>query len=770
MAQGTLQTIPDGSSSFQGWNSAKARTAFIINKIYAAKSLDELFIEIRKELATLFEVEQLTIYAVDRERREIYSKFLLDALDGIKEIRVPITEASISGYCARYAKIVNIANAYDTAELSKISPTLTFDQSWDKRSGFCTRQMLAVPIMVERKSLMGVLLLINKRTGDRFTPEEEGFASDIADTLGMAMRNQAQLMDRRPTKYDYLVEQLTLTQKDLDNAIAEARRKGTDVEVVLQETYRVSKTLIGESMSRYYGCPFLAYDEKIVVDRSLLRNLNVEFLKANHWLPLRRVGDNVEVLIDNPRDLLKTERIEMLLRGRSVRWLVSLRKDILMYIASATGNLVQAGNIQNILGEMMDPTVEEDEEDEAGVVGENDKGIVGLANQIIMDAYKRGASDIHIEPYSSRTDTVIRMRVDGSCLEYQRIPPGYRRALVSRLKIMARLDIAERRKPQDGKINFRLPQGPSIELRVATIPTSQGDEDMVLRILGGNEPLALDALNMTARNLREMRVLIEMPYGMFLVVGPTGSGKTTTLHAALAAINKPDLKIWTAEDPVEITQYGLRQVQVQPRIGFSFAAAMRAFLRADPDVIMVGEMRDEETVHTAIEASLTGHMVFSTLHTNSAPETVTRLLEMGLDPFNFADALLGILAQRLARTLCNTCKVPYVATTNQIDQLRQAYGQEAFDALPMPTSLQLYRAKEKGCEECHNSGYRGRVGLHELMVATPELKRLIQTRARTAEVALRSQQEGMTTLLQDGVLKVIQGVTDMTQVKAVASK
>jgi type II secretory ATPase GspE/PulE/Tfp pilus assembly ATPase PilB-like protein len=334
---------------------------------------------------------------------------------------------------------------------------------------------------------------------------------------------------------------------------------------------------------------------------------------------------------------------------------------------------------------------------------------------------------------------------------------------------MAKLDISEKRKPQDGKIRFRGPMG-TIELRVATIPTSGGNEDVVMRILAASKPLPLERMGFSARNLEEFKKILSKPYGIALVVGPTGSGKTTTLHSGLGFINTSDTKIWTAEDPVEITQPGLRQVQVHPKIDFTFAIAMRAFLRADPDVIMVGEMRDHETAATGIEASLTGHLVLSTLHTNSAPETITRLLDMDIDPFNFADALLGIMAQRLARTLCKDCKEEYVPSQEEFAELMQDYGLEYWDSLGIKYSPSLKLFRPKGCGKCGNTGYKGRIGLHELLVGTDEIKRKIQKREPIEELRNQAMRDGMTTLLQDGIQKVLQGVTDFKQVRAVCIK
>lgn len=771
---GQAEKTPTNTPQSTNTGNAKAQqghTATIVNRIHAAKNLDEFFLEIKKDLHTLLGAEQATLYAVDREKRELYSRYMLDPIEGVQEIRVPITEKSISGYCARYGKLMNIADAYDEDELHAISPLLQFDRSWDEKTGFRTRQMLAMPILYERKYLMGVLLLLNRKNGGRFTKEEEKFAFELSETLGIAFRNQQQGGQRRSaSKFDYLLEHHLITAKELEKAISDSRSKGADVETMLMEQFRVPKQEIGKALSRFFNCPFMEFDDRKIPDPSLIKGINFDYLKANFWVPFQRKDDTVDILIDNPKDLQKIQHIQALMKGLKPSFSVGLRKDILQYLYAASGKHDVLDNINDILGELGDDVMGVAEEEEAAGVGENDNAIVRLANQIILDAYKKGASDIHIEPYSNRQDTVVRIRIDGRCQEYQRIPPTYRRALVSRIKIMSRLDIAERRKPQDGKIKFRLPTNKDIELRVATIPTANNNEDVVMRILAASEPMPMEALKMTPRNLQRFREIVQNPYGLVLVVGPTGSGKTTTLHSGLGYINVPERKIWTAEDPVEITQYGLRQVQVQPRIGFTFAAAMRSFLRADPDVVMVGEMRDEETAHIGIEASLTGHLVFSTLHTNSAPETITRLLDMGLDPFNFADALLGILAQRLVRTLCSECKKPVNPPEQLFQDLRQAYGPESFDALGIHYSPEFTIHEAVGCSECGDTGYKGRVGIHELLVSSPETKKMIQSRARIEEIRTVATQEGMTTLLQDGILKVLDGLTDFAQVKAVASK
>ena len=425
-------------------------------------------------------------------------------------------------------------------------------------------------------------------------------------------------------------------------------------------------------------------------------------------------------------------------------------------------------------------SLERSEENERQIE-QSDNSLVRLINTMIIDAHSQGASDIHIETYPSKRKVRIRFRRDGVLALYMELPHTYRSALVARLKIMCDLDISERRKPQDGKIDFaRYSSKHPIELRVVTLPTLGGAEDVVMRVLTSAIPVPMDQLGLSTQNYEAITEAINRPYGMVLCVGPTGSGKTTTLHSMLQHLNSPTRKIWTAEDPVEITNPDLRQVQVNAKIDWTFAKALRSFLRADPDVVMVGEIRDKETAQVAIEASLTGHLMLSTLHTNSAPETVIRLLDMGMDPFNFADSLLAILAQRLTRRLCTACKKAEPADAEHTQELLHDYLR-AFppDLRPKPETLladwtrrygqdgRLVRYRPVGCSSCAQAGYRGRMGLHELLRVDPQIRHLIQTAARPEEIQQTAMRSGhFRTLRQDGIEKVLQGHTSIDEVRA----
>ena len=738
------------------------------NQIHSARDMDEILINLKDQILTLFDADRITIYVVDGKSKEIYSKFKAGPV--AEEIRVPISNKSIAGYTANNSQLTNIINAYDASELQMINKDLSFDRRWDDQSNYVTKQILTVPIFF-KKYLIGIFQLINKKTGDSFTLEDQNSAAEITKVLGIAFFNQRKLSQKtkKRTKFDYLLNESLVTQKELERAVAMSREQKVPVETVFIHDLKVKKTDVGNSLGEFYNCKYIGYDSNYPIPGELLTNLKPIFLKKNLWIPLIREKGKVKILIDNPHRLDKIDTVKSLISAEKYEFCVGLKEDILQFLDYFFGVPAQAedGSITDILDKLDDE--ETDDDDASELMTEDDSTIVRLVNKIIIDANNKGCSDIHVEPYPGKLGAEIRFRVDGTCFKYQTIPHHYRKAIVSRLKIMSDLDIAEKRKPQDGKIKFKNFALLDIELRVATIPTVGGEEDIVMRILAAGEPIPLEVMGFNERNSKIIDEAIHKPYGLFLVVGPTGSGKTTTLHAALHTINIPETKIWTAEDPVEITQRGLRQVQVAPKIGFNFAAAMRAFLRADPDVIMVGEMRDHETVSTGVEASLTGHLVLSTLHTNSAPETITRLLDMGMDPFNFADALLGVLAQRLIRTLCKDCKEEYHPTQEEYDSLKRAYDGD-FDAMgyPYTDDLLLYRAN--GCDQCNNTGYRGRTGIVEILDGSDEMKTLIQSKAKMELLRKQAVKDGMTTLMQDGIRRVFMGLTDLLQVRKVCIK
>lgn len=586
--------------------------------------------------------------------------------------------------------------------------------------------------------------------------------------------------NKRRKLTDILLKEELIDQAKLTQARELSRQHDITLERALLKLRFIDEEQLARSVATQFDLPYIEINA-LTLDTSLARYIGSVYAQKHLLVPISMIGNTLTLAMAQPlrhhevsqlEDSIRLKIISVIASEASVmRALKTLYRIDLANDSNALDE-VNLDLVPDSISELLNKTSAVDEpevEEEVRKVTEKDSVIVKLVNKIVYDAYMKKASDIHIEPYPGKRDVTVRIRIDGQCAVYQKIPYKYKFAIPSRIKIMADLDIADRRRPQDGKIDFKKFGPLDIELRVATMPTVGQLEDVVIRILTSGDPISFHQLGLTERNRAVFERSLKSPYGLVLVVGPTGSGKTTTLHSALRVINSPDRKIWTAEDPVEITQAGLRQVQINPKIGFTFAAALRSFLRLDPDVIMVGEMRDEETAGIAIEASLTGHLVFSTLHTNSAPETVVRLLEMGLDPYSFSDSLLCVLAQRLARRLCTACKESYQPDQLELDALIEEYGQDAFAALNLDRAA-IMLAKAQGCEQCGQSGYHGRLGIHEVLDASDQLKYLIKRRADSDDIRAQAVVDGMTSLKQDGILKVLQGLTDIHEVRRVCIK
>ncbi|MCE9550724.1 MAG: Flp pilus assembly complex ATPase component TadA [Betaproteobacteria bacterium] len=771
----------------------------IISKITTAYDFDEIMLEVSKDICTTFNADRLTIYSLDRDKATLISKIKTGA-NSFKDLKLRITEQSLAGYVALQKKLLNITDVYDEKELASHSVNLRFLQDVDKRTGYRTKQALVVPILdPDSNDLAGVIQVLNNKDDKPFSRMIVDGILELGQNLAVALR-QSQQQPAAKTKYDYLVYDDVLSADELDLALSTARRKNADVEDVLLDEFHVKPAALGKALSLFFSVPYEPFKTDRIKPSDLLKNFKREYIESSQWVPIDEIKEGLVILTTDP-EWIQTSRVvnNVFPRSRLVYKVCSQREFNatlnLFFGGGGVGGMAGGSEMDSTsMNEMLtamggdEEEVDDFNQEEASEAADNE--LVKLVNKIIMDAHKMGASDIHVEPAPGKGKTVIRLRKDGSLLPYIEVPSAFRSALVTRIKIMCDLDISEKRKPQDGKIKFNKYAPLDIELRVATIPSQGGIEDIVMRILANGEPIKLNELDLSARNLETLKTVISKPYGLFFVCGPTGSGKTTTLHSVLGYINKPETKIWTAEDPVEITQKGLRQVQINKKAGMDFATIMRAFLRADPDVIMVGEMRDKETVSIGIEASLTGHLVFATLHTNSAPESVVRLLDMGMDPFNFSDALLGVLAQRLAKRLCKKCKKPHTANQDELKSLLAEYSIELMNSAPWKQDANAaYKAlyaewvklfademgrftlyEPVGCEYCAGTGYRGRVGLHELMVGTDLIKKNIQEHARVAEILSNALNEGMRTLKQDGIEKVLSGITDMHQVRIVCMK
>ena len=523
---------------------------------------------------------------------------------------------------------------------------------------------------------------------------------------------------------------------------------GDALDKLLTEEYKITPFQIFVARAKAVGiAPFNV--SRWRVTPQTFERIPQEFCQEHLVLPVGQVGEMLLVAFANPFEVSIPVKIQEM-TGMKVARLLGREKDIKDKFAKENPTSEGFEDVVQQIGVEFGASTDSAE---AENVTEDSGPIIQLSNRIIEDAYYMGTSDIHIEPQEK--EVVVRYRIDGICKEKLRLPGKVGPALVARLKIMCNLDIAERRLPQDGRIVFKqyTKKGVDIDLRVSTAPLNHG-EGVVMRILDKQKStLPMTALGFSEENLRKYREVIQQPYGMILHCGPTGSGKSMTLYSALNEINSPELVIRTAEDPIEYTLAGINQMQMHKQIGLTFASALRAFLRQDPDIILVGEIRDKETANIAVEAALTGHLLISTLHTNDAPSTVARLTDMGIEPFMISSSLLCVCAQRLMRRVCKTCKVQTDPTPREKEILEKS----------LAWSGPIYKAAPKGCPKCGGSGYKGRVGIHELMITTEELIEGINKGMETAELKKICMRAGMKTLHQDSMLKVKEGLTTMEE-------
>jgi len=760
-------------------------------RIHDTENLEQIMLEASQDICKLLNADRLTLYAVNEDRTAIISK-VKTGLNSSRDLKLPISPQSLAGYAAFSRQQLNLADVYDDDTLKQIHPALNFLKEVDKRSGYRTRQMLVAPVL-DGDVLHGVLQIINNKSDQPFGVLEVEGVAQLCKTLATAIRQRMQkakeVAKRKSTKFDGLVADGLISELELEKALADSRNEGKPIEHVLMANFKVRPSQIGPSYAKFFGVPYEPFNAGRIRSEMLHGPLKREFIGEQGWIPLEESPEGLVIMCVDP-EAVRGARVvpQVFPRISKFAYRVTTLTEFEETLGQLYGAGAEGGSIDQLLADMDGGPIDDGSNEDSLESAAADNELVKFVNKVIIDAYNMKVSDIHIEPMPGKFKTGIRFRIDGSLAPYIEVPAHFRAPMVTRLKIMCDLDISERRKPQDGKIKFKKYGPLDIELRVATIPTAGGVEDVVMRILAAGEPIPLEKLGLTPHNKERLQKTVSKPYGLFYVCGPTGSGKTTTLHSILKFLNTPDTKIWTAEDPVEITQKGLRQVQINKKAGIDFALVMRAFLRADPDIIMVGESRDKETVSMGVEASLTGHLVFSTLHTNSAPESITRLMDMGMDPFNFADALLGILAQRLAKKLCD-CKEAYVPDAEELRLFAAEYAEELrhskawkadyaaesknlvdgwIKTYGQDGQLKLFRAV--GCDKCNKTGYKGRVGLHELLVADDAVKKLIQERARVAELFAQSVEGGMRTLKMDGMEKVMMGLTDIKMVRQVCIK
>lgn len=734
-----------------------------------AKNPTELFSGLHQSLKDTFDADRVIFFGIDRVKNEIFSEANWN--DSAQEIRLPIDPSSIAGFAAAKNQSLNIKNVNDPLELNKYQPDLQFNESCDKLSNIKTQSLLTVPL-THSDQLMGVLQLVNKNnTKDGFSTLDGKNVLKISSALAQAFYNLNIFIEPKPTKFSYLIDNGYLTEDELTIIVDKSHKTGTDIEELLIKELYLRSIDVGKSLENFYSVTYTGYDESIVPPNLEGFDIDPKALPNQFWVPLKVDDSGVVVLVNDPSDSNTIDEIKKIFLQKNVDIRVGLKLDIQKHInnfygaeevaESAEKKVIQGDNkLELTISEEYQTVKTEEQNTTTDSTGQ-------FFDEIISIAIKQGVTDIHIEPGMDGKNLLVRLRKEGACRIFEEIPANYQQDVISHIKARAHLDPSVNKLPQNGKFVWSL--GPNrYELNVVVFPTIGDLEDAMIRVspIGKTIPgfMSMTDMEFSDPNLDKIMSRIHAAKGMILIAGPEGTGKTTSLHALLNHLNTPDKKIVTAENPVDIVQNGLRQLQMNEENGLNYALALETFLLGNPDIIMVGEINNDETLKLCVQAAQQ-HLMFTSLKAKSTMDAIRKMREMNIDANQFADAVVLVMAQKLVPSLCDHCKEDYHPSQDEFAMLEKFYGDKNFSELGFQYNDNLTLKKAVGCKQCIFTGYSGQIALQEVLERTPELNRLIAESAPMEEIHNQALSDGMITLNQDGIYKILNGDCDFKKIQ-----
>jgi type II secretory ATPase GspE/PulE/Tfp pilus assembly ATPase PilB-like protein/GAF domain-containing protein len=731
-----------------------------------AKNPVELFSGLHQSLEDIFGAAKAIIFGVDRDKNEFFSES--DWNESTQKIRLPIDPSSITGFAAAQRQLLNIKDVNDPQELSKYSPDLQLKDSFDKILDTETQSLLTVPL-THSDQLMGILQLVNKNNStDGFSGLDDENALKISSSLAQAFENLNISIEPKPTKFSFLIDHGYLTDDELTIIVDKSEKTGSDIEELLIKELYLRSIDVGKSLENFHNVPYTGYDESIVLPN--LKDLHIDY-KYQFWVPLQADDSGVVVLVNDPSDQDTIKEINEIFPHTNIDIKVGLKMDIKKYISNydeaeevsesvETQVLPGDDKVELTIAEEYQNTDTEEQNATADSTGK-------FFDEIITIAIKQGVTDIHIEPGMDGKNLLVRLRKEGACRVFEEIPANFQKEILSHIKELAHLDASVDKLPQNGKFVWSL--GPNrYELSVVIFPTIGDLEDAMIRVssLGKTIPgfMSMTDMEFSDPNLDKIMSRIHTAKGMILITGPEGTGKTTSLHALLNHLNTSDKKIVTAENPVDIVQNGLRQLQMNEENGLDYALALETFLLGNPDIIMVGEIDKDTTLKLCAQAAQQ-RLIFTSLKAKSTMDAIRKMREMNIDPTQFADAIVLIMAQKLVPSLCDNCKEDYHPSQEEFVMLEKFYGDKNFSELGFQYNDNLTLKKAVGCKQCIFTGYSGQIALHEVLERTPELNRLIAENAPMEEIHNQALKDGMITLNQDGIYKIMNGDCDFKKIQ-----